>query len=152
MFRGYAVKDMELNKLSYYIHEEERENSLQSILWFELLFDGVSIENLIGDDKAIPYYYFEDEDFDLPTFFDYQGKKYHIIGVCICGDAGCGSTDCEIIKDENFVKLKIIFRGGYKPPTDFMFMFSRKNYDDVIFEIREKSKEYKKKRENKLSK
>jgi hypothetical protein len=31
-------------------------------------------------------------------------------------------------------------------------MFSRKNYDDVIFEIREKSKEYKKKRENKLSK
>ncbi|MGI8467464.1 MAG: hypothetical protein ACR2N3_03345 [Pyrinomonadaceae bacterium] len=138
---------MELNKLSY---QTEETNARRSILWFELLIDGETVEKLIEDEKAIPYYLFEDEDVDLPALFDYEDKKYHIIGVCTCGHFGCGSTDCEIEKDENFVNLKVIFRGSYKPPKDFKFKFSRENYDSVIGEIKKRAKEYKEKINNRL--
>ncbi|HEY0428551.1 MAG TPA: hypothetical protein VGC76_12290 [Pyrinomonadaceae bacterium] len=132
---------MELNKLSFQVIEGER-NSLTG-LCFELLIDGESIEKFIGEDKAIPYYLFEEDEVDLPAFLDYEKKKYHVIGVCICGDAGCGSTDCEIEKDENVVDLQVIFRGGYQPPEDIKFRFSRENYDAVIGEIKHRAKEYK---------
>ncbi len=138
---------MKLNKLSYRI--EETEVARRSILWFELLIDGEPIEKLIGDEKAIPYYFFEENDTDLTTFFDYENKKYHVVGICACGDAGCGSTDCEIEKVENFVNLQVIFRGGYKHPKDLKFKFSRENYDSVISEIKKRAKEYKEANEDK---
>jgi hypothetical protein len=133
---------MKLNKLTYQTFEEK---ARRSILWFELLIDGETVEKLIGDEKAIPYFFFDENDVDLPTFLDYQNKKYHVIGICTCGDVGCGSTDCEIEKDENFVNLLVIFPSGYKHPKELKFTFSRENYDSVIIEIKKRAKKYKEK-------
>lgn len=138
---------MKLNKLSYQVEEEK--NARRSILWFELLIDDETVDKLIGDEKAIPYYFFEDNDVDLPTFFDYENKKFHVIGVCTCGDIGCGSTNCEIEKNENSVNLQVIFPAGYKPQKDFKFKFLRENYDSIIDEIKKRAKEYKEAKEKK---
>ncbi len=136
----------ELNKLSYQVEEDEK----RSRLWFELLVDGETVENLIKDEKAIPHYYFEDDENDLPYYINYENKKLHFLGVCICGHDGCGNIACEMEKDENFVNLKVFFYGsGYKPAEDIKFRFSRENYDSVIGEIRKRAKEYKEANENK---
>jgi len=137
---------MKLNELSYRIEEEKDSRSPK--LWFELLIDGESIEKLLGDEKAIPHYYFEDVENDLPFYINFEGKKLHLLGVCICGHDGCGSIDCEIEKDNDFVDFKVFYpEGGYKPPEDIKFRFSRGNYDFVISEIKRKAREYKESRE-----
>jgi len=125
---------MKLNKLGYQVEEEKDTRSPK--LWFELVIDGETVENLIDGEKAIPHYYFVDDGDDLPFYVNYENKKLHFLGVCICGHDSCGSTDCEIEKDNNFVTLKVFYYdGGYKPPEDIKFRFSRENFDSVISEI-----------------
>ncbi len=139
---------MKLNKLSY--QTEEEKNTRSPKLWCELLIDGESIEKFVGEDKAIPHYYFEGNENELPYYVNYQSKKLHLLGVCICGDSGCGSTDCEIEKDQDYVELKVFYpSGGYQPPEEIKFRFARENYDSVISEIRRQAKEYKEAKENK---
>lgn len=132
---------MKLNKLSYQIEEEK--DSFQSNLWFELLIDGEPVEKLFGDEKAIPHFYFvEDDEIDLPLAFNYENKKFHLLGVCTCGHSGCGSTNCEIEKDENFANLKVPIYREFKLASELKFRFSRNNYDSVISEIKKRAKEY----------
>ena len=142
---------MKLNKLSFQIEEEK--NTRSPKLWFELVIDGEPIEKFIGGDKAIPHYYFDESENDyfdksennLPYEINYDNKKLYLLGVCICGHAGCGSTECEIEKDENFVDLKVFFpSAGYQPPEEIKFRFARENYESVISEITRQAKEYKK--------
>lgn len=138
---------MKLNKLSF---QTEEENARRSILWFELFIDGESIEKLLEDEKAIPHYYFEDVENDLPFYINYEGKKLHFLGVCTCGNDGCGNIACEIEKDESFVDFKVFYpEGGYKPPKDIIFKFTRENYDSVVSQITKQAKEYKEATENK---
>ena len=137
---------MNLNKLSF---QTEEENARRCILWFELLIDGETVENLLGDEKAIPHYYFEDDGNDLPHFFDYENRKHHLLGVCTCGNDGCGHIACEIEKSENFVVFRVYFYGSNKHPKDVKFKFSRENYDSAIGEIKRQAKEYKENIENK---
>lgn len=137
---------MKLNKLSYRTIEQKDEFLPE--LWFELIVDGESIEKFIGEDKAIPYYYFEDDGDDLPFYINtYHNKKLHFLGVCSCGSDGCGHRACEVEKDESFVNIQVFFYGSYKPQENIEFRFSRENYDFVISEIRKRSKEYKKTKE-----
>lgn len=139
---------MELNKLNFRAEEEKDTRSPK--LWFELLIDGESIEKYIGEDKAIPYYYFEEDTSDLPLQINYEGKKLYLLGVCICGDAGCGSNECEIVKDQNYVEFKVYYPPrGYQPPEEIKFRFARENYESVVSEIKRQAKEYKEARENK---
>ncbi len=142
-----------MNKLGFKAKEEK--NTRSPKLWFELFIDGESIEKYIGEDKAIPYYYFEDYYFekdtnDLPFQINYKDKKLYLLGVCICGEAGCGSNECEIVKDQNYVEFKGYYPPrGYQPPEEIKFRFARENYESVVSEIKRQAKEYKEARENK---
>ncbi len=151
---------MKLNKLSYRILEPndqtidedyfvDYEDSLMPS--FELLIDGKSVSSLLeASNKAIPYYYFENN--DLPSYFhNYRNKEVHIIGVCSCGISSCGSSSCVLEKGRDFVTFKEIYEDGFEFPKDFSFKFSRENYDFVIDEISKMAKEYKEKVENKNS-
>jgi hypothetical protein len=130
---------MKLNKLSYQVEEDEK----RSILWFELIIDEKPIGKLIEDDGAIPHYFFEDNEYDLPSYFDsYKNEESYILGVCSCGDIGCGMSQCKIEKDESFVALQVYYPNNYKPPGDIKFKFSRENFDSVISEIRKQAKLY----------
>lgn len=144
---------MKLNKLSF---QTEEKDTGSPKLWFELVIDDEPIEKFIGEDKAIPHYYFDESENDyfverdknLPYEIRYNGKIVYLLGVCICGHAGCGSTECEIEKDENFVDLKVFYPlGGYQPPEEIKFRFARENYESVISEITRQAKEYQKTRE-----
>lgn len=133
---------MELNKLGYQV--EEQKDSRRPNLWFELVIDGEPIENFIGEDKSIPYYYFDGDENDLPLQRNFENRKLYLLGVCICGESGCGSTECEVEKNQDSVELKVFYPSwGYQPPKEIKFRFSRENYDSVISEIRERAKEYK---------
>lgn len=133
---------MESNKLSFRV-EEEIESTFPG-LWIELLIDEKSVNYLAEIDcRTIPQVYFDDCEIDLPKPTDsYQNRKTHLFGVCSCGIDGCGSAVCEIEKNDDFVKLKIIAPKEFESSTNNQFKFSRKNYESVIGEIKKQIKEY----------
>ena len=146
---------MKVNKLSFQTEEEKGTRSPK--LWFELVIDGEPIEKFIGEDKAIPHYYFDESENDcfdeseknLPYEINYEGKKLYLLGVCICGHAGCGREEAELEKGTDFVDLKVFYpSGGYQPPEEIKFKFARENYESVIDKITKLAKEYKEKSEN----
>ena len=112
-------------------------------LSFELLVDGKLIERLeLGDNRAIPYWLFEKD--DLPSYFNhYRQREEHLLGVCSCGESGCGSAGCVIEKDSECVKFGEIFVDGFTFPSDYGFRFARENYDDVIHRISEDLRKFK---------
>ncbi len=145
---------MKVNKLSYRIVEPNEQTIKEDYfvdyqdsptISFELLIDGKPISSLLeADNKAIPYYYFEEN--DLPSYFhNYRNMKVHTIGICSCGQGGCGESTCVLEKDKDFVVLKEIFKDGFEFPKDFSFKFSRENYDSVTNEIKKLAEEYKEK-------
>lgn len=147
---------MELNKLTYRVVEQNDQTIEEDYfvdyqdsptISFELLIDGKSISSLLeASNKAIPYYYFEEN--DLPSYFyNYRNKQVHTIGVCSCGVSGCGESTCVLEKSEDFVTFREIFKDGFEFPEEFQFKFSRQNYESVITEIVKKANEYKKKNE-----
>ncbi len=148
---------MNLNKLSYRIVEPNEQTIKEDYfvdyehsptISFELLIDEKPISSLLeANNKAIPYYYFEEN--DLPSYFhNYRSRQVYIIGVCSCGEGGCGESTCVLEKDEDFVIFKEIYKDGFEFPKDFSFKFSQENYDSVISEIIKLAKEYKENIEN----
>ena len=129
---------MKLNKLSYRVIKDDYEPKFS----IELLIDEKPIGVLFEtEERKIPYYLFEK---DLPSYHsDYENKEFHIIGVCSCGDAGCGCLGCVLKKEADFVTLQEIFNDGFRFPKDLMFRFSRENYDSVLEEILGRVREYK---------
>ena len=112
-------------------------------LSFELLIDGKLIERLEeSGDKAIPYWLFEKG--DLPSYFNhYRQREEHLLGVCSCGESGCGSAGCVIEKDSEHVRFGEIFVDGFTFPSDYGFQFARENYDDVMRRIGEDLRKFK---------
>lgn len=146
---------MKLNKLAYRVVEQNDQTIEEDYfvdyedsptISFELLIDGNSIGSLLNtNNKAIPYYYFEE---DLPSYFhSYRNKEIHIIGICSCGVGGCGDATCVLEKSEDLIIFREIFKDGYEFPENFQFKFSRQNYESVIAEIVKKGNEYKKNNE-----
>lgn len=103
-------------------------------LSIELLVNGELIDRLEeGGNRAIPYFYFED---DLPNYFNYfRGRKEFLLGVCSCGESGCGAAGCVVVKDDEYVFFRELFVDGYEFPKDFEFKFARANYDEVVERI-----------------
>lgn len=134
---------MKLNKLSYQIIEGDEGDHLEG-LWFELLIDGEQIDFLVEkDERAIPYDYFDENEIDLPSYFnDFFKKSVYTLGVCSCGFGGCGETRCFVEKNSEIVSLKSI-PSGILELEDFDFNFLRENYDEVMKEIVEKANRYK---------
>ena len=62
----------------------------------ELLVDDELIDGLVeADVKAIPWWDFDSD--DLPTYTDYLGKEFAILGSWSCGHFGCGGAGCMMI-------------------------------------------------------
>lgn len=133
----------EINKLSYRTFEE-LEEPFDKILWFELLIDGESVENISNDEKAIPYYDFIDnQEIDLPAFAQEDGTdKRSILAVCSCGNAGCGSLTGVVKKGEESVNLKISKYNLGEIVKTLEYWFARENYDSVIEEIKKKANKF----------
>lgn len=122
---------MKFNKLNYRCIEND-------YLSIELLIDEKPIEGLIeADNQAIPFYFFEKD--VLPQGYH---KNDYLLGACSCGDSGCGSAECEIIREDNCVVFQN-FKYGHSLPKDAEFKFSHENYDSVMRSIIEEVKKYK---------
>ena len=78
-----------------------------------LLVDGKIIDGFEqADNKAIPYWLFEIS--DLPKWCPYpHNKDVTILGVCSCGEVGCGSAGCIVVKKKKEVIFKEIFIDGF---------------------------------------
>lgn len=122
---------MKFNKLNYRCLEDD-------YLSIELLIDEKPIEGLIeADNRAIPFYFFDKD--GLPQ--GYHEKDY-LLGVCSCGDSGCGSAECEIFRGEDCIVFHN-FKYGHSLPKDAEFRFSHENYYSVMKSIIEEVKKYK---------
>lgn len=134
------VKD-NLNVLSYRIIEND--SKYTENLLFELLIDGEPICGNLAEtgDNAIPYYEFENK--DLPYFqCENNDVRQYIIAVCVCGNSGCGSETCQIIKESDYVIFKDFSSGCSLLGEEDEFIFSRGNYDSVINQILKRISEF----------
>ena len=104
-------------------------------LSIELLVDGRPIEGLAdGGDTSIPHWLFEG--LDLPNYLSVdRGGNIYLLGVCSCGEHGCGAAGCFVEKDAETVTFYEIFIDGFCFPPEFQFQFTRENYDSVMKRI-----------------
>jgi hypothetical protein len=108
-----------------------------------LLVDEQRLADLIcSEHTAIPYWLFEG---DLPHFSRYLAEDdptIKVIGVCSCGEGGCGCVECHVIRANDIVMFR-----DFQPDLRWKeaqkdFMFTASNYDSVITEIMEKVAEH----------
>lgn len=121
-----------INQLSF---KTNTENGLS----VELFIDGKSIDDIFNaGDPMIPSWHFED---DLPYYPPY--RKYatdfsrHLIGVCDCGEYGCGNINCHVEKHQGLVvwsDFKGDLPGNQSSPN---FVFDEQQYVKTISEILE---------------
>lgn len=112
-------------------------------LSIELLIDGQPLVELIGlEDTAIPYWLFEG---DLPHFRWYYGEddpSIKGIGVCSCGERGCGCVECRIVREGDVVVFRD-FSADLRPKGERKeFRVTSANYDSVIAEIMRQVADY----------
>jgi hypothetical protein len=121
-----------MNTLSYRTTDD---NGLS----IELLIDGQPLAKLSPEDEdtKIPYYNFEG---DLPLgYWGQDDASIRRIGVCICGIAGCGSTECRVVREGDVIVFRNI-RGCVNPhypenDDGKEFRVTSENYDSVIANI-----------------
>ncbi len=113
----------------------------------ELLIDGQPLSKLYPDDEEtkIPYYYFES---DLPRGYWWKDDpSIRIIGVCTCGEGGCGRTECRVVREGDVVVFRDIsscVNPHYPEKNDGKeFRVTSANYDSVIADIMDEIKNYK---------
>ena len=129
-----------MNVLSYKITED---NGLS----FELLVDGELLRELIDSPNGpLPFWLFLSEK-DWPAF-DTRSEELasgsRIVTVCSCGEAGCGHSECEILREGETVVFRN-FKIEVSPKAkDKEFRFPAENYDAVFAEIMERSHDYEK--------
>jgi hypothetical protein len=122
-------------------------------LSIELLIDGQPLAALSPDseDTKIPYYYFEG---DLPLgYWGQDDASIKCIGVCICGHAGCGSTECRVVREGDMVIFRNIsgcVNPSYPENDDGKeFRVTSANYDSVIADIMNEVENYKARNDSK---
>lgn len=130
---------MKLNQLSYQLINDGNGLSV------ELFVDDVSINKLAdSDNEAIPFWIFDNE---LPFLGTDKDSDVRIVGVCVCGEYGCGNTRCRVIKEQDIVIFREFFVDSYTNPRNIEFKFSSENYNSVISEIIKEVREFKDKSE-----
>ena len=115
-------------------------------LSIELLIDGQPLVELIGmEDTLIPYYLFEG---DLPLgYWGVDDPSIKVIGVCSCGEAGCGSAECRVVREGETVVFRD-FSGCVNPNVAQKqqegkeFRITSINYDSVIANIMRQVADY----------
>ena len=119
---------MEINQLDFQKIEYKSEPELS----FELIIDGIPVGQLLKtNENEIPHWYFDKEEFSS-YYSDFHKKTFHLIGVCSCGESGCGQLGCEVVKEEDFIILENLFNDGFRYKPELKFTFSRGNYNEVI--------------------
>jgi hypothetical protein len=116
-------------------------------LSFELLVDGQPISKLVGtSDTVIPYRLFKNGIALSPIKRLSSNIEKRVVAVCSCGEWGCSSTRCDVVKswDENIIFRDFLTKIS-SPASEFngfMFYFSPVNYDSVMTEIFQKIEEH----------
>jgi hypothetical protein len=111
---------------------------------FTLLVDGQPLGALIGGmDRDIPFYLVE-EGLPRPTDIaelqwvngvaQYRGRigEVHVVGVCSCGEAGCGCTVCRVVREGEAVVFRDFLGPGIPRLLETGFRFSLSNYQAVM--------------------
>jgi hypothetical protein len=120
-------------------------------LSIELLLDGQSLVELVGlgdrttGDTSIPYYYFEG---NLPPgYWGADDPTIKCIGVCSCGEAGCGAAECRVVREGDVIVFRD-FSSCVNPKFperhdgEKEFWITSDNYDSVIAEIMKQVTDY----------
>ena len=108
-----------MNKLDYRTRADDD-------LAFELLVDGESLARRVGaQDTWIPWWLFKS---GLPR----DGLDDIVVGVCSCGEPGCGSTRCDIDLGGDVVTLRRFDGDARGDGVTAVFQFRRANFDEVI--------------------
>jgi hypothetical protein len=117
-------------------------------LSFELVIDGEPIGKLVGssDDLEIPYRLFKNGTALFPAAHLGRDSEKRVVAVCSCGEWGCSSTRCDVVKswDGNIIFRDFITKRS-KSDSVFnmaMFCFSPINYDSVVTEISKKIQDH----------
>ncbi len=102
----------------------------------------------MGDETTIPYHMFEG---DLPLgYWGQDDPSIKCIGVCICGNAGCGSAECRVVREGDVFVFRH-FSGSLKPNVEWKekwkeagkeFRVTSVNYDSVIAGIMRQVADY----------
>ena len=117
------------------------QSSSDNGLSFELFVDDKRLGDLIGDgNEGIPYWIIEDDLPSWPPHGEPRQEKVRIISVCSCGEYGCGHTRCSVeIKADSVVFSK--FAGDIKDGEQWVFVFPRQNYCEVVSKIVQRASE-----------
>ena len=125
-----------MNTLSYRLTKDHG-------LSIELLVDGQPLGELVGSsDTSIPYWMFKD---DLP-YRSGSNKKHNplrIVSVCACGESGCGSTECKVLREGDTVVFRDFGFIASPEGRKKVFRFSAANYEAVISDVLKRVSEYK---------
>jgi hypothetical protein len=112
----------------------------------ELLIDGQPLVELVDmADTLIPFYYFEG---DLPLgYWGADDPSIKCIGVCSCGESGCGAAECRVVREGNVVVFRD-FSGNINPQYEQKekngreYRVTAANYDSVIADIMKQVADY----------
>ncbi len=115
-------------------------------LSIELLIDGQPLVELVDlGETLIPYYLFEG---DLPLgYWGADDPSIKVIGVCSCGEAGCGSTECRVVREGDVIVFRD-FSGCVNPNVpqkkkeEKEFRVTSVNYNSVIADIMKQVVDY----------
>jgi hypothetical protein len=115
-------------------------------LSIELLIDGQSLVELVDlGDTLIPYYYFEG---DLPLgYWGASDPSIKCIGVCSCGESGCGAAECRVVREGNVIVFRD-FSSNINPKYEKKekdgreYRVTAANYDSVIANIMKQVADY----------
>ena len=120
-------------------------------LSIELLIDGQPLVELVelGDattgDTSIPYHYFEG---DLPLgYWGADDPSIKCIGVCICGQSGCGAAECRVVREGDVIVFRdfsscVNPKFPEKQEGEKEFRITSDNYDSVIADIMKQVADY----------
>jgi hypothetical protein len=117
---------------------------------FALLVDGQPLAALTGSlDREVPLYLIEEDDLPRPTdsavlpwlanIPHYRGHlvELRVVGVCSCGEQGCGCTVCRVVRDGDLVVLLDALGSGIAAVSEKEYRFSRANFEAVVKGIRD---------------
>jgi hypothetical protein len=111
-----------MNRLEY------RSNA-DDYLAFELIVDGEPLAKLVGaTDSWIPHWLFKS---GLPRVGPGRPNTY-IVGVCSCGEWGCGSTTCQVDLVDDTATFHHFDDDASADGSARSYTFSRANYDEVM--------------------
>jgi hypothetical protein len=115
---------------------------------FTLLVDGRPLAALHGGmDREVPFYLAEEDDLPRPTDsavlqwvsnvppYRERMAEVRVVGVCDCGEQGCGGTVCRVVRDGEAVVLRDISGSGIAAVSGTEYRFSEANYQAVVKEI-----------------